>query len=133
MPQGHGTKVSELIMQEIFEALVNMDEVRGLMFLGREGRVRFYKFTQPSKTNPERIDWLPQLLDQLQNIKEAEFIYERARLYIRPSDTGILFVWAGVTANMSMIRLNCDVSLDNWEKSGAGESGRSKRGRFRRR
>lgn len=120
-------------MQEIFEAVVNMDEVRGVMFLDREGRVRFYKFIQSSKTDPEQINWLPQLLQQLQNIKEVEFIYERARLYIRPSATGILFVWAGVAANMSMIRLNCDVSLDNWEKSGAGESERSKRGRFRRR
>ena len=133
MPQGPGTKGSEPIMQEIFEALVNMDEVLGVMFLDREGRIRFYKFTQSSKTDPSRIDWLPQLLHQLQNIKEVEFIYERARLYIRSSDTGILFVWAGVAANMSMIRLNCDVSLDNWEKSGALESGRSKRGRFRRR
>ena len=127
-----GASKSERIMQDIFQEVINMDDVRGVMFLAPDGGIRFYKFAQESITAPEKIDWLPLMLAELQGMEEAELVYERARLYIRSSSTGVLFVWAEDMANLSRIRLNCDVALNSWEQSGSQQSKGKKRGFFRR-
>jgi hypothetical protein len=121
-------------MKELFEEVLKMDDVRGLLFLSPEGAIRFSSFVQDSPADPRHIDWLPQLLEQLASIREAEFLYEWSRLYIRNGKSGVLLIWAKLNANMAMIRLNCDVSLTNWEQSGQSESRERKRsGFFRRR
>jgi len=120
-------------MRELFEEVLRMDEVRGVLFLSHKGDVRFSSFVQKSRTDPESIDWFPQLIEQLASVREAEFLYDWLRLYVRNSRNGVLMIWAKLNANMAMIRLNCDVSLSNWEKSKQNASQERKRGGFFRR
>lgn len=115
-------------MKELFQEVLKMNEVRGLIFLSPQGDIRFSSFVQNNQTDPERIDWIPQLLEQLASVREAEFLYDWARLYIRHSSSGVVLIWAKLNANMAMIRLNCDVSLTNWEQSGQREPQERKRG-----
>ena len=119
-------------MKELFEEVLKMEDVRGLIFLSPEGDVRFSSFVQNSQVDPQKINWFTQFLDRIGSMKELEFLYDWSRLYIRNGKSGVLFVWAKLNANIAMIRLNCDVSLSNWEQSGALDS--QKRGKlFRRR
>lgn len=118
-------------MQEYFEEVINMSEVLGVMLLGLDGSIQFHKFTGRITADPTKVDWLPQMLQGMQELTEAEFIYQKARLYVRHSKHGFLFVWAESSADMSRVRLNCDVVLNNWEKAAAA-SDKSKRGFFRR-
>jgi hypothetical protein len=105
-------------MKELFQDVLKMNEVRGLLFLSPKGEILFSHFVQKNQSDPESIDWLPHLVEQLGSVHEAEFLFDWARLYIRHSRNGALLIWAKLNANMAMIRLNCDVSLSNWEQSG---------------
>ena len=118
-------------MKDLFEEVLKMEDVRGLIFLSPEGDVRFSSFVQDSQVDPQKIDWFPQFLDRIASMKEVEFLYDWSRLYVRNGKRGVLFIWAKLNANMAMIRLNCDVSLSNWEQSGS--IGSQKRGGFFRR
>ena len=121
-------------MRELFEEVLKMEDVRGLLFLSPRGEVRFSSFAQGSLTDPENVDWLPHFVEQLASVREAELLYDWIRLYVRHGRSGVLMIWAKLNANMAMIRLNCDVSLTNWEQSGGGETQQRRRsGFFRRR
>ncbi len=120
-------------MKELFQDVLKMKEVRGLLFLTPKGEIRFSHFIQNNKTDPEDIDWFSQLAEQLGSVHEAEFLFDWARLYIRNSRYGILLIWAKLNANMAMIRLNCDVSLSNWEQSSQRKPQENRRGGFFRR
>ncbi|PIP37120.1 MAG: hypothetical protein COX19_17485 [Desulfobacterales bacterium CG23_combo_of_CG06-09_8_20_14_all_51_8] len=50
------------------------------------------------------------------NVRDAELIYDRARFYIKRSDTGFLIVMIGGNAPISMVRLNCEILLPQLTK-----------------
>ncbi len=95
-------------MKEIFKDLLEMDEVNGVVFVDLDGNTQFQEFTGLAavQLTPDRILGL---LDLMKNTREAEVIYDNARMLLRGCTDGILIVLASRFAVMSMIRLNCDI------------------------
>ena len=98
-------------MKDLFQDILQLDEVYGVVFLRRNGTVAFSDFTKiaPSK-DIRKIDWLL-FLNVLGDTGEIELIFEKMRFYIRQSDSDVLIVIAGRFAPIAMIRLNCDIVL----------------------
>jgi len=100
-------------MKDIFKDVMGLEGVHGLLVVSNEGSVMLSKFSPDFKGEAEKlsqINWEPFTIE-MGNIKDAELVYDRARFYIKKSETGFLIVIIGDNAPISMVRLNCEVLL----------------------
>jgi hypothetical protein len=65
------------------------------------------------------------ILEAMQETREADLIFEKARLYIRKTDLGYLVVIMGLFAPAAMVRMNCDVLLPFLKQRGKSKGLRS--------
>lgn len=99
-------------MEPDFQEILNLDDIKGVMVLSPEGQLLFQKMTSPelSSIRAEIKDWTP-FLKALQGVREADFIFEHYRLYLRESAGGYLLILMGHFAPIAMVRLHCDILL----------------------
>lgn len=98
-------------MQDIFKDVIKMDGVYGLIFFSPEGRVLFESIDPHWVSLPEdNGDW-SKLMPVLQEMREADFVYEKGRIYLRATDQGYLLVIMGPVVSIAMVKLNCDIIL----------------------
>ncbi len=98
-------------MQDIFRDIINMDGVYGLVFFSRAGEVMFASIDPHWVSLPQDYrDW-DKLLPVLQKMREADFVYDNGRLYLRATDQGYLLVIMGPVVSIAMVKLNCDIIL----------------------
>ena len=98
-------------MQEIFKDIIKMDGVYGLVFFSREGQVIFESIDPHWVPLPKGYrDW-HKLTPVLRKMREADFVYENGRLYLRATDQGYLLVIMGPVVSIAMVKLNCDIIL----------------------
>jgi hypothetical protein len=106
-----------------------MDGVYGLVYFASDGRV-LYESIDPhwlSLAREER-DWT-KLTPVLQKMREADFVYEQGRFYMRATDQGYLLVIMGPVVSIAMVKLNCDIILPQLN---AAPSAGKRRGLFKR-
>jgi hypothetical protein len=97
-------------MKELFNDILSMQDVKGVMLLSLEGEIIFEEFVSPPSEEPGTDQWVT-IIDSLRGIREADFVFERGRVYVRKSATGYLMVFLGAFAPSAMLRLNCDILL----------------------
>jgi hypothetical protein len=97
-------------MKEMFKDIVNMDGVNGVILLSYEGGVLFENYSASLSFPSGRRDWLG-LVPALDGIREADIVYEGARIYVRRSEIGYLLVLMSSFVSVAMLRLNCDILL----------------------
>jgi hypothetical protein len=97
-------------MRQLFDTILNIDGVKGLMLLSFNGDILFKKLNPVLQENLENRDWR-RLIESLADSREADLIFEKGRLYIRRTDLGFLFVLMGPFVPMAMMRLQCDILL----------------------
>ncbi len=105
-------------MKDIFNDVLGIDGVHGLLFISYEGAVKLSKFSNRFKDEEEklsRIDWTSFTIE-LTGVNDAELLYENARLYVKKSGSGYLIVILGYEAPISMVRLNCEIMLPSLDK-----------------
>jgi hypothetical protein len=98
-------------MNELFQDILDMEDVFGLMLFSFEGKLLFKAFPLPPSEDPETRDWWPLFTASLDGVKEADLLFDHRRLYIRETDMGYLMVLMGSLAPTAMLRLNCDILL----------------------
>jgi hypothetical protein len=98
-------------MKELFQDILDMEDVFGLMLFSFEGKLLFKAFPLPPSEDPETRDWWPLFTASLDGVKEADLLFDHRRLYIRETDMGYLMVLMGSLAATAMLRLNCDMLL----------------------
>jgi hypothetical protein len=98
-------------MKELFQDILDMEDVFGLMLFSFEGKLLFKAFPLPPPEDPETRDWWPLFTASLDGVKEADLLFDHRRLYIRETDMGYLMVLMGSLAPTAMLRLNCDMLL----------------------
>ena len=77
-------------MKEIFNDILAMEDVRGVVVSSFEGEILF---TEP----PLEIDkYLPLFIRALGGMREADLIFEKSRIYVRRTDTGYLVILLGL-------------------------------------
>jgi len=99
-------------MEPDFQEILHLDDVKGIMLVSREGDLLYQQSMVPelSSVRLESRDWTP-FLKALEGTREADFIFENVRLYVRESAGGYLMVLMGHFAPIAMVRLNCDILL----------------------
>ncbi len=98
-------------MQDIFKDVIKMEGVYGLVFFSRAGQVMFESIDPHWVSLPKGYRGWGQLLPVLQKMREADFVYENGRLYLRAIAQGYLLVIMGPVASVAMVKLNCDIIL----------------------
>ncbi|MCF8061652.1 MAG: hypothetical protein K9M82_03970 [Deltaproteobacteria bacterium] len=82
------------------------------MVLSNEGQVlyRDVRAAELSRLDTESGNWAS-FIKALDGIREADFIFENCRVYVRESAGGYILVLMGHFAPVAMVRLNCDIVL----------------------
>lgn len=103
-------------MEEVFSDILDMEDIEGIMLVSFEGEFLFKKFLVAPPADPEGIGVWPALVGALDDVREADFVYDDKRFYIRRTKFGYLLVLLGHFAQVAKLRLNCDVLLPALEK-----------------
>ncbi len=98
-------------MQALFKDIIKMDGVYGLIFFSHEGRVLFESTDPHWISLPQGFRYADKLLPVLQKMREADFVYENGRIYVRAAERGYLLVIMGPLVSIAMVKLNCDIIL----------------------
>jgi hypothetical protein len=106
-------------MKELFKDILAMEDVRGVVVSSLEGEILF---AEPS-LDIDRS--LPLFIRMLGNVREADMIFEKSRIYVRRTDTGYLVVQLGLFASGAMLRLHVDMVLPSLKDRGKGKGLRS--------
>lgn len=110
-------------MKDIFKDVLGIEGVHGILVVSNEGNIITSKFSSKFKHEEDKlsqIKWGPFILE-LSGVTDAELIYDAARFYIKKSEVGYLIIFLGDDAQISMVRLNCEVllpSLDRMKSTG---------------
>ena len=107
-------------MEELFDDILSMEDVRGVMLFSLEGQLVFRKFLSPLSKNLENNDWIP-FVDSLKAVREADLVFQKSRLYIRETDIGYLLILMGDFAPAATIRLSCDILLPSLKQIGTAK------------
>jgi len=97
-------------MQELFNDILRVEGVKGLMLFSSAGNLVFKNFKPGSADALGDRDWAP-FIASLAGVREADLIFEKGRLYIRRNDMGFLVVLIGPFVPIAMVRLQCDIVL----------------------
>jgi hypothetical protein len=106
-------------MKEILGDILAMEEVRGVVVCSSEGEILFME------PRLEIEESLPLFIRALGNIREADLIFEKSRIYVRRTETGYLVVLLGLFASGAMLRLHVDMALPSLKERGKGKGLRS--------
>ncbi|MFC1515951.1 hypothetical protein ACFL7E_04235 [Thermodesulfobacteriota bacterium] len=103
-------------MKDTFKDIIDIDDVQGVLLISFDGKLIFKQFLSNAPANINNLNW-PILTQSLENIQEAEFIFENTRFYIRRTGKGYIFVVMGERALIEMVRLNCDILFPSMEQT----------------
>ncbi len=105
-------------MKDIFKDIMNIEGVHGVIVLSGAGQVMLSQFSPPYADEQSRlgsIDWT-NFIGELADIEEAEFVFDRRRLYTRKTGTNFFLVALDDLAPVSMVRLNCEILLPSLDR-----------------
>ena len=109
-------------MQEVFNDILSMEGVKGLMLFSFAGDLVFKNFLQTGLEDIEDRDW-SLFIESLDGMREADLIFDKGRLYIRRNDMGYLVLLIGPFVPIAMIRLQCDIVLSGCTRRRARRCG----------
>lgn len=98
-------------MEEYFKDILAINGVQGVILLDAGGKVIFESVTNLRTGNKQRYTNWKKLLDTVGNIREADFVFDNGRVYLRSTDNGYLLVSMQSFASIAMVKLNCDILL----------------------
>jgi predicted regulator of Ras-like GTPase activity (Roadblock/LC7/MglB family) len=100
-------------MKETLKDIMSIEGVHGLIILSVDGRVILNQFSPQFADEQSRLGKLDlgNFANKLSNADEAEFVFDRRRLYARKTGSGFLIVVLDDLAPLSMVRLNCEILL----------------------
>lgn len=96
-------------MRNLFQDLLAIDGVKGVVFFNLSGQKVFEEFTLGG-SGVATGDWFG-LANSLDQATEAELVFEKGRVYVRRSVMGVLIVVMGLIGPTGMVRLTSDIVL----------------------
>ena len=104
-------------MKELFNDILKIEDVEGVMLFSFEGELIVKEFLSPLVDESENMDSLGLFINSLKGIRDADLVFEKARLYVRKTSSGYVMILMGVFAPIAMVRLNCDILLPSLKKT----------------
>jgi hypothetical protein len=105
-------------MKDIFQDILGIEGVHGVLVVSNDGSVLANRFSSKFKHEEDKlgqVKWAPFVLE-LSGVADAELIFDAAKFYVKKSDAGYLIVIMEDYAQLSMVRLNCEVLLPSLDK-----------------
>lgn len=112
-------------MQELFQEILDINEVRGVFFISPEGEILFNAPKSNAVTGFSAIEW-PAVMENLAGIRETEIVFEHCMFYIVKSNIGYVVVAMDKSAPIAMVRLNCSIIIPSLEQRVDKSSGLSR-------
>ena len=112
-------------MKELFNDILKIDDVEGVMLFSFEGELIFKEFSSPLVDESENMDLWEVFIDSLKGIREADLVFEKARVYVRKTSSGYVMILMGIFAPIAMVRLNCDILLPSLKRAAATKGWRN--------
>lgn len=104
-------------MKDLLNDVLDINGVQGVILLSGEGKVLYDSMEgKRSGTTLTFSNW-KKLIDILGNAREADFVFENGRFYLRQTHDGYLLVSLHLLASIAMIKLNCDILLPHLKSS----------------
>jgi len=98
-------------MKDLFNDVLNINGVQGIILLSNSGKVIFDSMTEKRVGINQTFRNWKKLIDVLGNAREADFVFENGRFYLRQTHDGYLLISMQMIASIAMIKLNCDILL----------------------
>lgn len=108
-------------MEKVFQEILNMDGVHGMVLLSDEGKVLFESLDK-SRFVPEKSTSSWQLIiDSLGDFQEMDLVFEDGRFYMLKTESGILLISMNLSVSIAMVKLNCDIIIPELKKLQSGK------------
>lgn len=116
-------------MDDLFRDIRNIPGVQSVILLTADGKVEFESITGRGAGIGKRYMSWRRLLGAMDNAREADFVFENGRIYLRQTVGGYLLISMQSHASIAMVKLNCDIVLPQLkhQKSSKGLKGFFKR------
>ncbi len=98
-------------MKNLFNDILEMEGVRGVVLVSFEGAPIVMEMPGIAEDKVNDKAWWLSIIDSLDGAREADLVFSMARLYIRKSDAGYIFIALESFTSVAMVRLNCDILL----------------------
>jgi hypothetical protein len=95
-------------MQHVLNDIHELDHVLGYLLIGADGNPACVQASSGLEIPSGGFDWMP-FVEALEQIREAEFLFDDMRLYVRKTSIGYLLVVMEIYAVPSLVKLQCDV------------------------
>ena len=103
-------------MEKLFQDILSMDGVYGLVLLSSEGKVLFESLDDnaflPEKSS---LSW-NMIIESIEDFKEMDLVFEHGRYYMRKTETGFLMISMTLNVSIAMVKLNCDIVIPELKK-----------------
>ncbi len=97
-----------------------MDGVYGLVLFSHAGQVLFESIDPHWVSLPQGFQDGDKLIPVLKKMREADFVFENGRIYMRATEQGYLLVIMGPVVSIAMVKLNCDIILPHLKSDKPG-------------
>ena len=98
-------------MEANFKDIIAIKGVQSIILLDSDGKVVFESMSALRTETKQRYTNWKKFIDTLGNIREADFVFDNGRVYLRQSENGYLIVSMQSFASIAMVKLNCDILL----------------------
>ena len=98
-------------MKTLFKEIHDIEGVFGVILNASNGDILYADGASPRFTGISETDWWDDFIKAIAGIREADFVFEHGRIYVRQTDNGHLIVLMRDFTPSAMVRLSCDVIL----------------------
>ena len=98
-------------MEAYFKDIIAIKGVQSIILLDAGGKVVFESASALRTEKKQRYTNWKKLIDTLGRIREADFVFDNGRVYLRQSENGYLIISMQSFASIAMVKLNCDILL----------------------
>jgi hypothetical protein len=109
--------------KRVLKDILNTDEVEGVLLFSFDGKLIFKELLSPATEGFEKGDWWRLIIESMEDVSEADLVFEKCRIYMRRTVVGFLIVLMGVFAPVAMVRLHCDILTPSLKKAASRRLG----------
>ena len=108
-------------MDKVFQEILTMDGVHGLILLSEEGKILFESLDSNYFVPEKSTSSWKMILDSLEDFQEMDLVFEGGRFYMLKTASGILIISMNLNVSISMVKLNCDIIIPELKKAQTGK------------
>jgi len=98
-------------MEALFKDIADINGVQSITLIDMSGKISYEAANAQLAGVKQRYTNWKKLIDVLENTREADFVFDNGRVYLRRTDNGYLLVSMQSFASIAMVKLNCDIVL----------------------